>query len=761
MQPAIGEAVSTSSALRGRLCQEARAMKQHSLRKSLWCLALASAGCSLAHSTDEQTPVVDITQPIDGSSLGGSVVVAASATDDIGVTRVEFYLDGELVAEDDTAPYGFTWDTGLAGDGLHALMAKAYDEDGNEGIDDDTGVTVANNDAGAPSISITNPTDGTQFQPGVQVTIVASATDDVRVARVVFFVDGIEIGEATAMPYQTTWNADSIGDHTLTAKAYDAAQNEGASTPVAISVLENTEWVSPPKREFGEVAGFPLPELVGDPEAIKNGPNPGHLKMYLYVPEGMPEHAPLVVAMHGCNQAGATLPYTDACMGAHNHAEWYMRQSGWTKMADQYKFYVVFPEQIRRSTMKAADAELNQYQVNGDFVCFNWAGFYGNNMGRDRGEGRSIIEMIEWVEAQPQYSVDTSRLYITGMSAGGAMALYMAAMYPDVFAGAASNAGVSFYCANYAMEPDGPSGDTDPRMKAELTKCMGVNESFQSASPEPGDSCAASQACMSKAYKDRSPELLGSFVRDYGFPGYAGSYPPIMALQGGKDEYVDFDNLNEIMEQWTNVHGIDQTPDNGGSKLVDGNNQHVYKEYRNADGELLVATVELPNMTHGMPVDPGTAEEQGGSTDSPSGYAYPWGHDMDLLAAYHIVQFWDLGDTVTPPPTGDSPTVVVSSPESGVCYASETSATMSGTASAPAGASVDSVGIDVYTKPFYGDPQLVAHDVASGTESWSYELDLTTLTKGASYTLEATAFDSEGGVSTVDSIDITYSYWCL
>ncbi|MBA1145860.1 PHB depolymerase family esterase [Ectothiorhodospiraceae bacterium WFHF3C12] len=93
-------------------------------------------------------PSVDITAPVDGATVSGSVTIEASANDDQGVTGVEFYVDDGLLGSDDTEPYSLSWDTTAIGDGDHALKAVALDADGNTGVDDDTTVTVDNGSGG-------------------------------------------------------------------------------------------------------------------------------------------------------------------------------------------------------------------------------------------------------------------------------------------------------------------------------------------------------------------------------------------------------------------------------------------------------------------------------------------------------------------------------------------------------------------------------------------------------------------------------------
>jgi poly(hydroxyalkanoate) depolymerase family esterase len=154
-----------------------------------------------------------------------------------------------------------------------------------------------------------------------------------------------------------------------------------------------------------------------DLEEVKSfGPNPGTVRMYKYVPGGLPPGAPLVVALHGCDQ----------------DAREYSRETGWNALADRYQFAVLYPETDRS---------------NNPMKCWNW--FRPQDQVRDGGEARSVKQMVEAMIAS--HRLDGRRVYVTGLSAGGAMTNVLLAVYPDLFAGGASMAGVAYGCAASAM----------------------------------------------------------------------------------------------------------------------------------------------------------------------------------------------------------------------------------------------------------------------------------------------------------------------
>ena len=96
-------------------------------------------------------------------------------------------------------------------------------------------------------------------------------------------------------------------------------------------------------------------------QVSKFGDNPGNLNMYKYAPRKMPKKAPLVVVLHGCFQS----------------AQLYNYMTGWSDLADRFKFYVLYPEQRDTNNMNK---------------CFNW--FLAGDYSRGQGEAESIIQMV-------------------------------------------------------------------------------------------------------------------------------------------------------------------------------------------------------------------------------------------------------------------------------------------------------------------------------------------------------------------------------
>jgi hypothetical protein len=185
---------------------------------------------------DVVAPEVVLTAPADGATLTGVVTLSADATDDRGVERVEFLVDGDAVAtDDDGAPYAVDWDSATSDDGAHVIEARAVDAGGNATTSDPVDVTTAN-DFDPPTVAITSPADGAVVSGDVVVAV--DADDENGVEAVEVLVDGVLVGSDDSPPYQVLWDTAVTGDgaHTLVARAVDGSGNEGESAPVAVTV---------------------------------------------------------------------------------------------------------------------------------------------------------------------------------------------------------------------------------------------------------------------------------------------------------------------------------------------------------------------------------------------------------------------------------------------------------------------------------------------------------------------------------------------
>lgn len=130
--------------------------------------------------TDTTPPTVAITSPTSGATVSGTVAVRASASDNVAVAGVQFFVDGSPIgAEDTTAPYEVAWDTSSVGDGSHTLTARARDTAGNTATSATSTVTVSNA-APAP----------TRFEERAATLAPAGAWSDIRSAGIGVMLSG-------------------------------------------------------------------------------------------------------------------------------------------------------------------------------------------------------------------------------------------------------------------------------------------------------------------------------------------------------------------------------------------------------------------------------------------------------------------------------------------------------------------------------------------------------------------------------------------
>lgn len=197
---------------------------------------------------------VAITQPAAGSTVSGTVEVAANASDNIGVARVVFAVrQGATtteIASDTAAPFTASWNTGTTTNGTATLLATAFDAFGNSTTSPALAVTVDNvADTTPPTVGISAPVAG---DVSGTVTVTATAADNVGVAQVQFFAGATAIGTATAAPFSVQWNtATFTGAQQLTAVARDAAGNTATSAAVPVTVIASVTLAQLQASVFG------------------------------------------------------------------------------------------------------------------------------------------------------------------------------------------------------------------------------------------------------------------------------------------------------------------------------------------------------------------------------------------------------------------------------------------------------------------------------------------------------------------------------
>jgi len=312
------------------------------------------------------------------------------------------------------------------------------------------------------------------------------------------------------------------------------------------------------------------------------GSNPGNLLMYDYVTANIPANAPLVVVLHGCTQ----------------NASGFSGYSGWDTLSNHHKFYVIHAEQ--------------QYLNNYNF-CFNW--FLHSDYSRGQGEVGSVKQMIDYMKSH--YSIDSTKVFVTGLSAGACLTSAMLGAYPEIFSAGAIMAGTPYKSAT--------------------------------------DALSASNAMNGLVTK--TPTVWGDSVRNEN-PAYSGSYPKVAIFQGSSDFTVSPLNANELVKQWTNVHNTDQIADSVNSSF-NGNANVAMKQYHDAGGNTVVQTYIINGMQHGIAVDPGNCFQQGGTTGLNS-YSY----DENFYSSFWAADFFGIINN----PFSISGPIVVTYGQSGLVF---------------------------------------------------------------------------------------------
>lgn len=190
--------------------------------------------------SDTTPPQVSLTAPANNATVSGSVTVSANASDNVGVTRVSYFLDGSSTAfsNDTSSPYTSTWTSSSVANGNHTIRATATDAAGNIANSQIITINVQNTvaDTTRPTTSITSPANNATAV-GI-VTVNATATDNIGVTKLELLIDGTLAATDTASPYIYSINTTTLseGTHTLTTRAYDAANNQQLSNPITINV---------------------------------------------------------------------------------------------------------------------------------------------------------------------------------------------------------------------------------------------------------------------------------------------------------------------------------------------------------------------------------------------------------------------------------------------------------------------------------------------------------------------------------------------
>jgi thermitase len=190
---------------------------------------------SSTSSSDVTAPSVSITSPT-GGTVSGIVAVGISATDNVGVARVELLVNGNVVASDTSSPFALTWDSSAWNGTNPTLSVRAYDAAGNSAMSKSVTVSVtsgappANPDTTAPVVKILSPANGSRAFGNM--TVSASATDNVGVATVSLSIDGMVVATSNGGSVSYRWNTKKVtsGMHTITVLARDTSGNQATAS---------------------------------------------------------------------------------------------------------------------------------------------------------------------------------------------------------------------------------------------------------------------------------------------------------------------------------------------------------------------------------------------------------------------------------------------------------------------------------------------------------------------------------------------------
>lgn len=190
-----------------------------------------------ATGSDTVAPAVELTSPPNASTVAGAVSLAANASDNVGVSKVEFLVDGAVVNTDTAAPYSFSWQSTSVGNGLHSVQAVAYDAAGNRTASNISSVSVSNGCTvpqgiiGSVSYTVSIP-QGT-YKTWVRIKAPNSTNNSLYVTT--NGTCNAVLGDSTSIPIdQWTW-----------------INTDATSTPVSASVTGSSSTVTIMGREAG------------------------------------------------------------------------------------------------------------------------------------------------------------------------------------------------------------------------------------------------------------------------------------------------------------------------------------------------------------------------------------------------------------------------------------------------------------------------------------------------------------------------------
>jgi acetylxylan esterase len=247
----------------------------------------------------------------------------------------------------------------------------------------------------------------------------------------------------------------------------------------------------------------------------KGGTNfPSDVTMSIYVPDTVATNPPILTLVHYCG-------------GFAQNVFGQAQGGGIVSAADQYGFIMVVPSSGR---------------------C--WDVVSSATRTRDGGgDSHAIKQMVTY--AISTYHANADRVYSTGDSSGGMMTQLLLALYPDIFKGGSSFAGIPAGCGTTTSAPGGYDN-----------VCAGGNVTH-------------------------SPQEWGDMVRNM-YPGYTGHRPRLQLFHGEQDTYVDYKNLGDSISQYINLLSLSTDPTSEETGLTLGTHQATRQKWQNSCGFLVL-----------------------------------------------------------------------------------------------------------------------------------------------------------------------------
>jgi poly(hydroxyalkanoate) depolymerase family esterase len=254
--------------------------------------------------------------------------------------------------------------------------------------------------------------------------------------------------------------------------------------------------------------------------------------MYVYVPDRPAASPPLLVVSHFCG-GSASAVFGQAQSG------------GIVAAADQYGFIMIFPQ----TTNAASSAK-----------CWD-VGSKQSLTHDGGGDTQAVAQMVKY--AITKYNANANRVYATGDSSGGMMTQALLAVYPDVFKGGSSFAGVPAGCWSSGWSAASNWGGT----------CAGGNDT-------------------------RTAQQWGDLARGM-YPGYTGHRPRVQLFHGDADSIISYKNFGEAIKEWTNVLGLPTSPTSTTSGVSLGSHQATRQQWKNACGQVVLDAFTSMGGDHG------------------------------------------------------------------------------------------------------------------------------------------------------------------